>query len=91
MAELTEKQRDRLRKSDFAYVDSSGEGHLPIHDEAHVRNAVSRWNQTHFENAEAKERARKKILSTAKKHGIELSPDDKITGGRRSRGRRGGS
>ena len=91
MAELSEKQRDRLSKSDFAYVDSSGEGHLPIHDEAHVRNAVSRWNQTHFENAEAKERARKRILSAAKKHGIELSPDDKITGGRRSRGGRSGS
>ena len=90
MAELSEKQRDRLRKSDFAYVDSSGEGHLPIYDEAHVRNAVSRWNQTHFESAEAKERARKKILSAAKKHGIELSPDDKITGGRRSRGARSG-
>ncbi len=90
MAKLTEKQRDRLRKSDFAYVDSSGEGHLPIHDEAHVRNAVSRWSQTDFEDADSKERARKKIVSAAKKHGIELSPDDKITGGRKARGGRAG-
>ena len=78
MAELTEKKRDRIRKSDFAYVDSSGEGKLPIHDESHVRNAVSRWNQTDFEDATAKEKARRKIVSAAKKHGIELSDDDKI-------------
>ncbi|MFN2483904.1 MAG: DUF6582 domain-containing protein [Candidatus Limnocylindria bacterium] len=78
MAELSEKKRDRIRKSDFAYVDTDGEGHLPIHDESHVRNAISRWNQTNFESAEDKERARRKIVRAAKKHGIELSDDDKI-------------
>ena len=78
MAELTEKQRDRIRKSDFAYVDKDGEGHLPIHDESHVRNAISRWNQTKFESAEHKEKARRKILRAAKKHGIEIADDDKI-------------
>ena len=78
MAELTEKKRDRIKNSDFAYVDSSGEGKLPIHDESHVRNAVSRWNQTDFEDAASKERARKKIVSAAKKHGIQLADDDKI-------------
>ncbi|MDQ3879878.1 MAG: hypothetical protein M3295_02200 [Chloroflexota bacterium] len=87
MAELSEKQRDRIRKRDFAYVDSSGEGHLPIHDEAHVRNAISRWNQTSFEDAAAKEKARKKIVSAAKKHGIELSNDDKVMRRPRSGGR----
>ena len=87
MAELSEKQRDRIRKSDFAYVDSSGEGHLPIHDEAHVRNAASRWNQTEFESAEAKEKARRKIVAAAKRHGIELSEDDKV---KRTAGARGG-
>jgi uncharacterized protein DUF6582 len=78
MAELTTKQRDKLNKSDFAYVDKDGEGHLPIHDEEHVRNAVARWNQTHFESAAAKEKARKKIIRAARQHGIELSRDDKI-------------
>ena len=79
MAELSTPQRERIRKSDFAYVDDEGEGHLPIHDEAHVRNAISRWNQTHFESAEDKEKARKKILRAAKKHDIEVSNDDRIT------------
>ena len=78
MAELTTRQRERMKKSDFAYVDDEGEGHLPIHDEEHVRNAIARWNQTHFTRAEDKEKARKKILRAAKKHDIEVSNDDKI-------------
>jgi hypothetical protein len=82
MAELTTNQRDRLKKSDFAYVDKEGGEHLPIHDEAHVRNAISRWNQTHFESKSAKEEARKKVLRAAKKHGIEVADDDEIMKGR---------
>jgi len=78
VAELTTRQRNRIRRSDFAYVDDQGEGHLPIHDEEHVRNAISRWNQTHFASAADKEQARKKILRAAKKHDIEVSKDDKV-------------
>ncbi len=78
MPELTTKQRDRMRDSQFAYVDSDGEGHLPINDESHIRNAMARFNQTEFESKAAKERARRKIVSAAKKHGIEVSPDDKV-------------
>jgi hypothetical protein len=40
MAELTTKQREKLKKRDFAYVDKEGGEHLPIHDEEHVRNAL---------------------------------------------------
>jgi len=82
MAELSTAARERLDRRDFAYVDEEGGEHLPIHDEAHVRNAIVRFNQTHFESAAAKERARKKILAAARKHGIEVSEDDKITKGR---------
>jgi hypothetical protein len=79
MAELTTRGRDRIKKGNFAYVDKSGEGHLPIHDESHIRNAMARWNQTDFESASAKESARKKIVSAAHKHGIEVSDDDKVS------------
>jgi hypothetical protein len=82
MAELTTRQRERLRKSDFAYVDKEGGEHLPIHDEEHVRNAISRWNQTDFESKTAKDEARKKILRAAKKHGVEVADDDNIMKGR---------
>ncbi len=79
MAELSEQKREKLPRGRFAYVDSDGGRHLPIHDESHVRNAISRWNQTAFESEAAKERARKKILSAARKHGIEVDPEDKIS------------
>ena len=75
MPELDTADRDRLRKDQFAYVDGDGGEHLPIHDESHVRNAMARFNQTDFESKAAKERARKKILAAAKRHGIEVSDD----------------
>ena len=79
MAELrTARQRKSIPKDKFAYVDSNGEEHLPIEDEAHVRNAMARFNQTEFESERAKESARRKILAAAKRYGIEVSPDDEI-------------
>jgi hypothetical protein len=78
MATLTEQSRDRLRSNQFAYVDRDGGEHLPIHDESHVRNAMARFNQTDFESAAAKERARRKILAAAKRHGIEVSDDANV-------------
>ncbi|MEP7361171.1 MAG: DUF6582 domain-containing protein [Chloroflexota bacterium] len=78
MTELTANGRKHIKKGNFAYVDKKGEGHLPIEDDSHVRNAMARWNQTDFESASAKESARKKIVAAAKKHGIEVSPDDKV-------------
>jgi hypothetical protein len=86
MAELTTKEREGLRSSQFAYVDKKGGEHLPINDESHIRNAMARWNQTDFESAAAKERARKKIVSAAKRHGIEVEHDSKVakaSGGRK--------
>jgi hypothetical protein len=87
MAELDTKSRDKLRRSQFAYVDSKGGEHLPINDESHIRNAMARWNQTEFESPSKKEGARRKIVGAARKHGIEVSKDDKIAhragGGRR--------
>ena len=61
------KARDRIPKSQFAYVDKEGEGHLPIHDDSHVRNAIARFDQTEFESVAAKDRARRKILAAARK------------------------
>ena len=78
MAELNTKDREKLRSTQFAYVDSKGEEHLPIHDESHVRNAIARFNQTEFESEAAKERARRKILNAAKKHGIDVDEDSII-------------
>lgn len=78
MADLKEKQRKAMNKGVFAYVDRRGEGHLPLNDESHVRNAMARWNQTAFSSRTAKESARRKIRAAARKHGIEVSNDDRI-------------
>ena len=78
MSELDAADREDLRKDQFAYVDRDGGEHLPIHDESHVRNALSRFNQTDFESDAAKERARKKILSAAERHGIEVDEDSNV-------------
>ena len=78
MPELTSDQRDKLRSNQFAYVDSKGGEHLPIHDESHIRNAMARYNQTEFESKAAKERAREKIVAAAKRHGIEIARDDNV-------------
>ena len=78
MTDLRERQRKSMPKSVFAYVDANGEGHLPLNDESHVRNAIARWNQTAFETKTDKERARRKIVSAARTHGIEVSKGDKV-------------
>ena len=78
MATLTEKKRDKLRSSQFAYVDRKGGEHLPIHDESHIRNAMARWNQTEFQSATAKERARQRIVGAARRHGIEVAKDSNV-------------
>ena len=75
MSELTTDKRDRLHDSSFAYIDKAGERHLPINDESHVRNAISRFDQTDFESATAKGKAARKIMSAAKRHAIDVSDD----------------
>lgn len=84
MSELDTRDREGLRDSQFAYVDKDGEGHLPINDEAHVRNAIARFNQTEFSSMAAKESARRRILNAAGKYGIDIDTDDKIRRSTRS-------
>ncbi len=79
MAELTTEARERLKDSDFAYVDRDGERHLPIQDEEHVRNAIQRFGRTHFDSKSARHDAAKKILRAAKHYGIEVSADDDVS------------
>ncbi len=70
MARLTDRERAKLPDRAFAYVDASGKRRLPIHDEAHVRNALARFGQVRFESDNDRDRARQRLLEAAKKHGI---------------------
>ena len=78
MPELETKDRNRLRDSSFAWIDKEGERHLPLNDESHVRNAISRFKQTDFDEPGAKRKAAKKIMAAARKHGIEVDKDDDV-------------
>src|SRR5262245_38907155 len=89
MPALTAKQRAQLPDRAFAYIDSSGRRRLPIHDAAHVRNALARFGQVSFEDDAARDQARIRLLRAAKKHGImpigfvraQLEPQRKLPKG----------
>ena len=78
MPELDTRDRNRLRDSSFAWIDKRGERHLPINDESHVRNAIARFNQTDFDEPGAKSKAARKIMTAARRHGIEVDSDDDV-------------
>ena len=79
MAEMTSAELNDLPDSDFAYIEPGGKvvngkteprslRHFPIHDAAHVRNAMARMDQSPFGD-----RARAKIMAAAKRMGIGMA------------------
>jgi class 3 adenylate cyclase len=70
MAKLSAAERAALPDAAFAYIDSKGDRRLPIHDEAHARNALARFNQVRFESDQAREAAFEKVLKAAMGYGI---------------------
>src|SRR2546423_3910081 len=70
MPPLSATARARLSDNAFAYIDSQGRRRLPINDISHVRSALARFDQVDFEDDDARERARERLLRAAKKHGI---------------------
>jgi class 3 adenylate cyclase len=89
MPPLRAKERAQLPDSAFAYIDSGGRRRLPIHDAAHVRNALARFGQVAFEDESARDRARTRLLRAAMKHGImpigfisaQMQPERKLPKG----------
>lgn len=77
-------------KSCFAYRpdDNKENWKLPIecpdHDEewekSHIRNAISRWSSTDMPDTDEKSKARGRIKSAAKKHGIDVDDDSLARG-----------
>ncbi|HEY1237505.1 MAG TPA: DUF6582 domain-containing protein [Solirubrobacterales bacterium] len=70
MPRLSTRERAKLPDSAFAHIDSRGRRRLPINDASHVRNALARFDQVAFEDEDARDRARSRLLRAAKKHGI---------------------
>lgn len=73
MAELSEKERDKLSDSDFAFPKERKE---PLNDARHVRNAVARFDQVEGVSDEERDAAWKRIKQAAKKFDVELEHDD---------------
>jgi hypothetical protein len=69
---LDTKDRDALGSDQFAVP---GKRKLPIHDAAHVRNALARFNQTEGLTPEEKKSAMARIRRAAKKFGIDAGAE----------------
>jgi HK97 family phage prohead protease len=87
MAVLSSSARDNLPDSAFAHIEPGGKKingktvpgklrHFPIHDAAHVRNALARIGQ----GARFGDQARAKVLAAAKRLGIEHDEASSSTG-----------
>lgn len=76
--DLSTDERNNLDDKHFAYIDSKGGRHLPVHDAGHVKSALGRFNQQQFESDDAKRKAAKKILSRAKSMGIDVDDDSNV-------------
>jgi hypothetical protein len=73
MSEINQAKRDHIDTEDFAFPKERKE---PIHDAAHVRNAVARFNQVQGVSDAERDAAWKRIRAAAKKHDVELHEKD---------------
>jgi cell division protein FtsX len=73
MAKITETTREHIADQDFAFPKERKE---PIHDAAHVRNAIARFNQVQGVTDSERDAAWKRIKAAAKKHDVELKEQD---------------
>lgn len=69
MSKLTDKERDELPKSDFAFPKERKE---PLENASHVRDAVARFDQVEDVTNKERDEAWKRIQAAAKKFGVEL-------------------
>jgi hypothetical protein len=70
---LAQPEKDRLADADFAFPQERKE---PLIDAAHVRNAIARFDQVEGVTDEERDRAWKRILTAADKHGVHVSEHD---------------
>ena len=69
MSKLDASERDHLARSDFAFPAQRKE---PLENAAHVRNAVSRFNQVKDVTDEERNEAWKRIQAAAKRFGVDV-------------------
>jgi hypothetical protein len=67
---MSTADKDRLPDKEFAFPQERKE---PLTDARHVRNAISRFDQVEGVSDAERDRAWKRILTAAKRHGVEVS------------------
>ena len=72
MAELREKQRDKLDEDQFAFPKQQKE---PLNNASHVRNAIARFNQVEGVSDDERDAAWRRIKKAAKKYDVEINED----------------
>lgn len=70
MSKINEASRDHIADDNFAFPKERKE---PIHDAAHVRNAIARFNQVEGVSDAERDAAWKRIKSAANKHNVEVN------------------
>jgi hypothetical protein len=73
MSKITEASRDDIADKNFAF---SKERKEPIHDAAHVRNAIARFKQVQGVTDSERDAAWKRIKTAATKYEVELKEKD---------------
>ena len=73
MSKITEDTRDHIADENFAFPKERKE---PIHDAAHVRNAIARFKQVQGVTDAERDAAWKRIESAAKKHKVDVTEKD---------------
>jgi hypothetical protein len=73
MSRLTEKERDKLPESAFAFPKERKE---PLEDAEHVRAAVARFDQVEGVSNKERDEAWKRIQKAARKFNVDLNESD---------------
>jgi hypothetical protein len=73
MSKLDQSDRDKVPTKEFAFPKQEKE---PIHDAAHVRNAIARFNQVEGVTDADRNEAWKRIKTAAHKFGVEVQEQD---------------
>ena len=73
MSKINEATRDHISEENFAFPKEQKE---PIHDAAHVRNAIARFKQVQGVTDAERDSAWKRIRAAARKHKVELNEKD---------------
>ena len=67
---MSTAEQNRLADKEFAFPKQRKE---PLTDARHVRNAIARFDQVEGVSDADRDRAWKRILAAAKRHGVEVS------------------